>query len=550
MRDWRDIDGESPKPALNGICTIAHATCTASIEEDLVLEEPLLADDYRYAVIQCICLLFEEKYHLVFASAELLPAEFPRPPDEPCAASSPARRLDPRARLFHQRYVVTATEACAWYDDCRQGTFKLLAGDSERETEHAPLLEEPAWPQLITGAKFPVWGETPSSVRAHHLYPANTPSLLEKLFQLHPELEKWVSDRIFASVLKYPELAGSIHMLAPNPVYRDLKVRLNVASDGTESTVVEISPRAGMSSESLEALVFEHRPSGISSLQMQRFGSRPYMALPFHGTVQETEIFIRCQRRGLLEWQPPSSFVRELNISGGIVSARKQIVVPQPDGQPGQSYNVNVVERGWASKYGSDGGSTTIPTRLRASAHERLRIDEAERLGQKWFHGSREEATEFVRDLVGKARGRVWIVDPYFATVELFSFALATTRSDVKVKILTSVLALTGEDTINPPAEAGDVLFSNVRDRPEMAHIEILVMTGDSPTVHDRFLVVDQAVWFTGNSLNNLGNRAGMMISLPAPDIVIAKLDGIMSDVQRTKPLSDWVAQRQANRTT
>ncbi|HQT62431.1 VPA1262 family N-terminal domain-containing protein [Acidiphilium sp.] len=453
-----------------------------------MLEEPLVANDYRYAVVQCIALLYEEKFHLVFASAELLPAELPRPPDEPEAASDPARRLNSRARLFHRRYVVTAAEARAWYDECRQGTFKLLADDSARETEHAPLFQEPAWPQLITGAKFPVWGDTPSSTRVHHLYPAATPPLLVKLFQLHPELEKWVSDRIFASVLRYPELAGSIHLLVPNPLYRDLKVRLNVAQDGTESIVVEISPRAGKSSENLEVLVLEHRPSGVSSLQVQRFGARPYMAVPFQSTVQETEIFIHCRQRGLLEWQPPSSFIRGFSINGGIVSARKTVVVPQPDGQPGQPYKVNVVEQGWTSKHTSNAASTEIPARLRASARERLRNDEAERLGQKWFHRSREEATEFVRDLVGKARERVWIVDPYFATVELFSFALATTRSDVEVKILTSALALTDVDTINPSAEAGDVLLNNIHNRPEMAGISVLVMTGETPTVHDRFL--------------------------------------------------------------
>lgn len=37
--------------------------------------------------------------HLVFASAELLPTELPRPPDEPVAASDPARRLGSRARV-------------------------------------------------------------------------------------------------------------------------------------------------------------------------------------------------------------------------------------------------------------------------------------------------------------------------------------------------------------------------------------------------------------------------------------------------------------------
>lgn len=515
---------------------------------EIMVDEPFIVGDFRFAVIQAICLLHEGIYHLVFASAELLPAELPRPPDEPCVRSEPARRLGSQTRLFHQRYVVSAEEALSWYRNCREGRFTLLADDVLRNTAHEPLVQEPAWPQLVTSSNFPVWGDTLTSPRAHHLYPAATPQVVERMFQLHPEMVGWVSDRVFVPFLRYPELVGSVHLLVPNPVYRESIIRLHVDEDGAESGVVEVTPRAGMTAEGLEVLVFEHRPTGISWVYNQRFGAQPHMMVPFHGTVQETEVFIHCPRRGLLEWQEASSFVRAFSLNGSLVGTRKRVTVPSSVGQPSETYEVEMVDQGFTSEYRSDRLPSEIPARLRASERERVRNDEAKRLGQQWFHGTRQDATEFVRGLIGNARERVWIVDPYFATVELFSFALATSRSDVEVKILTGAEALRKPEMLVPSTEAGDVLFNTTNGRADMAHIQILVMMGDQPTVHDRFLVIDQTVWFTGNSLNSLGERAGMMISLPAPDVVIEKLDAIMVDAVRTKPLAEWVAERRASR--
>ena len=513
-----------------------------------MVEEPFIVGDFRFAVIQAICLLHEGNYHLVFASVELLPAELPRPPDEPCVKSDPAKRLGSQARLFHQRYVVSAEEALVWYQHCREGRFTLLANDAHRTTVHESLVQEPVWPQLITSSNFPVWGDTPAATRTHHLYPSTTPPVIEQLFQLHPEIEQWVSDRVFVSFIRYPELVGSVHLLVPNPVYRKLKVRLHVDEDGTESSVVEVTPRSGMTVENLEVFVFEYRPTGINSMQNQRFGARPHMLVPFHGIGQETEVFIRCPKRGLLEWQERSSFVRAISLNGSLMSTRKKVTVPQSAGKPEETYEVSMIDQGFASEYRSGASPSEIPARLRASERERNRNDEAKRLGQQWFHRSRQDATEFVRGLIGGARERVWIVDPYFATVELFSFALSTSRSDVEVKILTSAEALRKPDAVEPTIEAGDVLHNATDGRADMEHIQVLVMMGDPATVHDRFLVIDQTVWFTGNSLNSLGERAGMMISLPAPDVVIEKLHAIMVDAERTKLLEKWVTDRRASR--
>ncbi|ONN65000.1 VPA1262 family N-terminal domain-containing protein [Herbaspirillum sp. VT-16-41] len=509
----------------------------------------IVESDYQHAVVQVICLLYEEKYHLVFASAELWPTELP-PPAHEQGLTEPAKRLGGKGRIFYSRYVLSAQEALAWYERCRQGKFELLEAQASYPTAHEPYLEEPSWPQLVVGTKFPVSGDVPSSVRAHHLYPERVPPLIQRLFELHPELRDWASDRILTSFERYPELAGSVHLLAPNPVFRSLHVRLHVAEDGSENTAIEITPRAGMTSEGLQVTVIEHRPTGISAYTTIAFTATPYVLVKHVGAVEEVELYINCPRRGLLEWQAPSSYIRQATIGLSIVSARKRVQVPQPSGAHPEEYEVPLSEVASTSTHRESGGPTVLPAVLRKREFERKRLDEAERLGQKWFHRSRTEATEFVRALVGIARERVWIVDPYFATPELFSFALATSHAAAKVVILTGAsTAMQAPDSIDGTLEAGELLLRTL-SRTEMAHIEVKVMTGDMPTVHDRFLVIDDAVWFTGNSLNSLGERAGMMISAPAPDVVIAKLQDILNDPVRTKTLADWVAARKANKTT
>lgn len=49
-----------------------------------------------------------------------------------------------------------------------------------------------------------------------------------------------------------------------------------------------------------------------------------------------------------------------------------------------------------------------------------------------------------------------------------------------------------------------------------------------SSILHDRFLVIDDTVWFLGNSLNTLGDKASLIVKLPNPDEVIDQLEGML----------------------
>ena len=73
---------------------------------------------------------------------------------------------------------------------------------------------------------------------------------------------------------------------------------------------------------------------------------------------------------------------------------------------------------------------------------------------------------------------------------------------------------------------------------------EIRILTGKQSPVHDRFLIVDNIVWLSGNSLNTIGERAGMIIKLPDPEPVIELLHGFWC---QAPTLPDWLANRPAS---
>jgi hypothetical protein len=168
------------------------------------------------------------------------------------------------------------------------------------------------------------------------------------------------------------------------------------------------------------------------------------------------------------------------------------------------------------------------------------------RYPEKWFHGEREQATKFVRDLIANAKQRLWIVDPYFTTIELIRYALATSSTKLPVLIVTSAEAMTKKDRIDPQRTAAEVFDARLLTLANLGNFTIRVLKG-TPAVHDRFLVVDDSVWFSGNSLHTIGERAGMVVRLRNSEEVIKNLEEILQS-DRTASWQDWIAQWRLSR--
>lgn len=66
-------------------------------------------------------------------------------------AANPLSGQNVEEQLVRCRYVVTAKQAQAWYNDCLTGEVQLRKGDEERYRPlHKKLFPEPSWPHLVT----------------------------------------------------------------------------------------------------------------------------------------------------------------------------------------------------------------------------------------------------------------------------------------------------------------------------------------------------------------------------------------------------------------
>ena len=194
--------------------------------------------------------------------------------------------------------------------------------------------------------------------------------------------------------------------------------------------------------------------------------------------------------------------------------------------RPEYQYEGDEVEHAGGSDVGDPLEDTDVFSRLLASENRRSRQRSARDYDQTWFHGAPADAEEFVRQKISAAHHIVFIVDPYFAGRELLAFGHAIRRPNVQLRILTSSLAFSADGISGANADTEYQRMTRLKDtfNDFSIRLEIRVLPGDPPALHDRFLIVDTSVWLSGNSLNTIGERAGMIVKLPDPEPVIKRL--------------------------
>lgn len=513
-------------------------------EESPLPTSPLegLEDDYGSAVVHIAWDRHSEsgELTLLFAFVELLPTEIPPPIDDyDFKAPRSSHRLgkDSKHCIYVRHAVLTAREALDWYLACRIGTAVLPWGD-RLPLKLADLGEEPPWPTLISASDdsdaipfVPQWIHCP---RTHHLLP-----LVDfDLGQLWSEEEKnkaqaWLEDRLHFDLGKYPEYWGSVHLVAPNPVYREIDTRLQ-QQPPAESVLVRFQPRANMSVEGLDLIFREKDPWGVTAFRRTTLKS-PLMRINFNREVAAVMDDIWDRQRGFLKVSSSANpFLRTIQLNMGIL--RQAVVHVQ-----GRSYDVTRSDGPEFSRVIGSHRIATVRSRLLGAHFSRQERHTAESHDQRWFKDQKEEARALLRSMLNKAHREVLLVDRYFGAEEL-SELLSVGRSDIPIRILSSAEVLKNVIKQGRQLTYGDQLLDalmQLRSHQHMNPFEIRVMLGAA--IHDRFLAVDKRIWLLGSSLNQFGARGTMMLALPDPDAV---RDDLLSEWNNSVPLEAWVNQR------
>jgi len=316
--------------------------------------------------------------------------------------------------------------------------------------------------------------------------------------------------------------------------HRELDCRRETLATGEDSSVLRFVTRADRTVQGLLLLMTESGPTGITEHPLIVNG--PEMTIPHAGTVGAVSHRVVCPRRGLLEWTDPAPYIDYFLMRVTHTHALDRVDVPARGGRQSETYTRTISESVEQRIGRSVPGASTGGELLRAQDTRRQQQHSPPRLEQR-FYREQDHATEIVRSLIREAQQRVWLIDRYFDAVEFRRYALSTTRRDIAVTIITSAECLSAPKSTRENGRAlRDVIDKNLTE----GQFTALVIPGDPPIIHDRFLVVDTTVWLLGNSFHSLGQTAGLLVQLTHAQDTITWLEEIMNTT-RFMGLTEWL---------
>lgn len=508
---------------------------------------------YREAVIHLAWFRDDTVRYVLFGMVELRPTEFPDA--VACAEKSIRAQGGSRKYLYYRRFALPAEKAIDWYQEAANGGL-ILPSDPDRPTqgdgaklECSTFVQEPPWPHFVTSNDLVFAPDWMHGSRIHFLFPKKilSPAISEILHvdKNRTTLEEWLH---FDIVNAYYDYQGALCLVAPNPIFRSIEksVSEQARAGAAETVAYKLVARQGQRLEGLRLEVVNERLRGRMVPLVHEFDTDLIPVFDFPVEIYKEGLSITHPKHDLLSWHDPLPVVRTIHLTTELQRRRKRVQVPS-DGRKRSEYTYDVEEfdeaRGIVVGDALEDNDTV--RRLTGAEHRRSRQQAAKDYDQQWFYDAPREAAEYVRQKIGGARDSVLVVDPYFAVRALLAYGHAIRRPDVGLRILTSAQYLKGKDANDPHLDSGLQLQEALNTTFEDYSIkpEIRLLTGESPQVHDRFLVVDGTVWLSGNSLHTIGERAGMIVRLPDPVPVIERLEAFW---RGAPTLSDWLSNRAA----
>jgi hypothetical protein len=521
----------------------------------MIEDDTAFFDRYESAIVRlATCRAVNEKSQpplLVFASLEFVHSDRPYPDSTPLDDGIPPHTHSGGSsglRVYFRRVAMRASDALHWYRGASRGnlTVPIPSDPADRgrfdgtPLRSPALIEEPPWPRLA----FPIsdesiFGGSQITYPTPFLGPGSMPARIHRLMPAaDPDLDSlsrdliacdWLAPRVHFRIDDYRELLGGIVLIAPDPQVGKVKQFFTRDASKKERLVTQVEARAKQNLEELGLTIFEQRFGAISTFRQ--------VAVPADGcVVTEPPAEIRASgymlghpTRGLIDFQPPTPFIRTVGLTTETSTRRVKLQTREGRAKDAEVKEHEIGEQTLVTN--SLIGETAPPldayTRFWESVELRQTGGQARKSDQRWIDDP-ATARAFLRGLIGSARREVFVADCFFNGQELAGYLHFVRRLSVQIRILTSREAF--GRVPDGRAALQEMLDSLATFQARgIADIRVRVMRNKDggPILHDRFLAVDGAVWFSGNSLNAIGQRESIIIKLPDPRPVIERLNVI-----------------------
>jgi hypothetical protein len=447
-------------------------------------DDALLASDYSYAHVDLVWLRDGKSRTLVLGLVTLLPSEYPLL-DHRQESDTKIKSLGRQSDVNFQRFTLPLQDALSWVSATSSGVT-CLPGKPEKGMASSQLVLEPdrgGW-NVSDGYPF-TDSKAYANARVQH-WVATSP--LDRALEVwtDPEAVSWIQATCGVRCNDFKVWCGSVHVVALNPVYRRLEHTLLTQPDGSDGMYLRFTPRARQSVRGLQLSVVEIRPHGFGTVHNVCIEQSQFV-LARTGMMNMVALAVTCPHRGLLEWHGPVGWFRHPH-------------------------------------------SNRLPALLETESWSNQTKARAQELDQRWFFQNSVEAKAYVRGLFATARNRIIIVDPYFAETELSLLDRAIFQRNISVTVLTSGERLKSEKEDDGYARDFGAqrmldMLANFR-----AQFDLKVRVAAGKPIHDRFIVIDEDVRISGNSLQELGERGSLMMRVPEPSAIMATIDGVLGE--------------------
>lgn len=485
---------------------------------------------------------------LLCAALELLPHEVPPPLDLPERTTV----LSNGHRLYSTDRVLSLRQGLDWFELARagrvlrpdpDGTLGLPRDDSPTFTD-TPRGEVPRAPLLALASRaVPFVADWQLPPRVRSLIP--TAFSADGLWE-NREREAalaWLRADLQFDFQMFPEYWGSIHFVAPNPVFRRIHGSIDRASGRPEFTVA-VELRAGKRPAELHYELESMGPTGTVFLSKVRLAT-PITRFFLPGEPEMLSERVFEERRGLLYELRSFALMADVgtSVTLNMASEVRNVSSTLPDGTAAD-YSVTLKGRSIeAIQIGAarETGGATARLREAAMTRERRTSGEAR---QRWFRDQVRDATEELRKIVRRASRQVWVADPYFQGDDLHRVLLAVTDPEIPVRVLAGAEHLQQARAKVENCETLQLRIDEAHAAGRMNPLTVRIMRG-TPALHDRFLRIDDELWMLGSSLNSFGGRGTMLLRVPDPDPVLNDLEQIWADSQ---DFGEWLSERRKAR--
>jgi hypothetical protein len=480
---------------------------------------------------------------LLCGCAELVPREVP-PPE-----ATLERWMEVAGRryfVYAHDVVVPADRGVQWFDETEEGVCIRIGRDGGLPDSRDPaalrfttatLAPEPPRPAVVAPTiRVPFGADWHCTPRVRHLIATTDVrgrfSAGERL-----AIAKWLGTELHLDLELLPEFWGSVHLIAPNPIFRSLRFRLDCDDKGQSSHVYAIAPRSGRTVAGLQLIVEEERTAGLGVVASVRL-TDAVTRLPVPTTPGSLRERVVDPARGILWDSPFRALGVGFAISVDLSAAVRTVTATRHDEE---AYSVSLV--GGLRNEVRHEGRAPLPaaTVLHQASMERNRRQRGAEQ-QRWFRNRSSDGIKALRDVIGKVKNEVLICDPYFGGDDVRRLVLAIADPAVPVQILASAMHLHREraDGVTEGRYLNERLAEAMR-APPMNPTEIRVVTGAKAAIHDRFLWLGDRLWMLGSSVNRFGNRGTLMVVAPDHEPVLEDLKQVWTG---SPTLAQWLAER------